>query len=128
MSKGRKVPPPVQPGERRQHKPGELSKSLHKQVRANIQMLADAGFKRDGRGLLMVEKNDAIDTGIESAQYYGIMRLAEMQKRVPFGDMQPLSEAVKKYNPETEFVALVLDITRTLPGPQLWWEIFEKGK
>lgn len=121
--KGRRVPP-VQPGERRQHQPGELIGLLHPITRQNIEALARAGFERDGRGLLGVWINDALDTGIEGAQYYGIMKMADLQRRIPFGDAQPLAEAARRYDPAREFVAVILNVTRTLPGPQLWWEVF----
>jgi len=123
--KGRTVPP-VQPGERRQYAPGRLINSLNPGVRHNIELLAVAGYERDGRGLLIVEISDEVTTGIVSAQYLGMTQITAMNRRIPFADAQPASEAIKHYDPEREFVALVMDVTPSLPNPQTWFDVFPR--
>jgi hypothetical protein len=125
QKKGRKVPP-LQPGERKQYKPGQLRDSLDPIVRDNIEHLATLGYERDGRGALMVELDDTQKSGIRSAQYHPIEELAKMNRAVPFGNAQPISEVITAYNPEREFVAIVMDISPDLPGPQLWFDVFPR--
>src|SRR5262245_4364231 len=107
--KGRKVPT-VQPGQRRQYAPGQLRNSLDPAVRQKMEQLAVAGYEQEGRGLLVVQINEQEQTGIASAEYCPVMELAEMSRMVPFGQAQPANQEVKRYNPEREFVALVLNI------------------
>ena len=123
--KGRK-PPPLQPGERKQYEQGKMRDSLDPVIRQNIEKLALAGYERDGRGALMVELDDTTEQGIRSAQYYPIMDLAQMSRAVPFGNAQPINEVIAAYNPEREFVAMVMDVTPTLPNPQMWFDIFPR--
>jgi hypothetical protein len=123
--KGRKVQL-VRPGERRQYAPGQLIQHLNPEVRNTIERLARLGYEQHGRGLLMVEISDEAQYGIVSADYVGIARLTEMHRRIPFAEAQPGAEAVKHYDPEREFVALVVDITPSLPGPQLWVDVFPR--
>jgi hypothetical protein len=123
--RGRKVPP-TQPGKRRQYAPGQLIESLDPVVCQNIEGLAMMGYERDGRGVLMVEISDDADSGIVSAQYFPIMQIAEMSRAVPFAQAQPINEAVKRYDPEREFVAMVMDVTPSLPGPQMWFDVFPR--
>jgi hypothetical protein len=123
--KGRRVQP-AQPGERRQYQPGQLATSLDPVVRQNIEGLAVIGLEENGRGALMVTISAAEETGIVEAQYIPIMQLVEMGRAVPFADGQPISQAVKRYNPEREFVAVVLDVTPSLPSPQMWFDVFPR--
>lgn len=123
--KGRRVPP-VQPGERRQHASGELVAAMDPVVRKNVTMLAKAGFERDGRGLLIVELDDDTEHGIVGGQYFSLERLSELHRDLPVAQSQPISEAVNTYNPEREFVVLVYDTTRNLPGPQMWFDLFPR--
>jgi hypothetical protein len=124
--KGRRVPP-AQLGERKQYAPGQLQRSLHPNVRTNLEMLASEGYKQEGRGLLMVELDDTTDSGIKSAQYVSADRLHEMTRATPFASMQPLLAEVTRYDPAREFVVSVIDITPGLPGPQLWFDVFPRG-
>ena len=124
--KGRKLPSPLKPGEHKQTPPGQLRDSLDPVLRQNIEQLALAGYERDGRGALMVELDHTTEHGIRSAQYYPIKELAHMSRAVPFGTAQPISEVIAAYNPEREFVALVLDVTPNLPDRQLWFDIFPR--
>jgi hypothetical protein len=120
--KGRKVQL-ARPGERRQYAQGQLIQSLNPEVRGTIERLALLGYEQHGRGLLMVEINDEEQHRIVNADYVGIAQLTEMNRRIPFAEAQPGAEAVKHYDPEREFVAFVVDITPSLPGPQLWVQV-----
>jgi hypothetical protein len=93
----------------------------------NIEQLALVGYEQKGRGFLIVEVNDHDEGGIANAEYIPIMELSDMARTVPFGEMQPLSEAVKSYDPAVEFVGLVINATQSLPAPQMWFEIFPRG-
>lgn len=123
--KGRKVRP-AQPEERRQYAPGQLVQRLDRGVRENIERIAGMGYEQNGRGVLIVQISDDVQTGIVNAEYLPIMQIAEMNRTIPFADAQPINEAVKTYDPEREFVALVMDITPSLPGPQIWFDVFPR--
>lgn len=126
-SKGRKVEP-AQPGERKQYAPGVLERSLAPDMRKNIEALAVAGQARDGRGILEIWKNDALSGGVEKSRYHRLADLLGGKAGIAAGDRQPIEQAVRSYDLETQFVAIILDVTRTLPGPQLWFEVFSKTK
>jgi hypothetical protein len=123
--KRRKVQP-AKPGQRRQYKPGQLANSLDPIVRQNIEMLAVAGYETNGRGALLATISDEEENGIVEAQYLSIMRLVEMNRSIPFANVQPATEAVNRYNPAREFVAFILDVTPSLPGPQMWFDVFPR--
>jgi hypothetical protein len=126
-SKGRKVPP-LQPGERKLYAPGQLRDSLDPVLRQNIELLALTGYERDGRGALMVELDETTRHGIRRAQYLPIREAEELVREVPNGSAQPISEAVARYDPEREFVAVVVDTTPGLPAPQLWFDVFPRTR
>jgi hypothetical protein len=121
--KGRKPP---QLGEPKQNEQGNMRDTLDPVARQTIETLAIAGYERDGRGALMVQLDDTAENGIRSAQYYPIHDLAQMGRGVPFGSAQPINEIIAAYNPEREFVAVVTDVTPTLPDPQMWFDIFPR--
>jgi hypothetical protein len=123
--KGRK-PAALPPGKRKLYEQGNMRDSLDPVVRENLEKLALAGYERDGRGALMVELDDTTEQGIRSAQYYPIKDLAQMSRAVPFGNDQPINEVIAAYNPEREFVAMVMDVTPTVPNPQMWFDIFPR--
>lgn len=123
--KGRRVPP-LQPGQRKQYAPGQLIQSLEPVLRQNIERIARVGYETKGRGLLVVELNDEAKHGIANAQYLSIAELGEMNRGIPFAEAQPTSEAVKKYDPEREFVAMIMDTSPWLPGPQMWFDVFPR--
>jgi hypothetical protein len=119
MPKGRRVP---RPGERIQTKPGEYVKQLHPVVRDNLAMIAREGFKMKGRGLLMAQLNEAIASGIESAQYLSMAEIDAMNTRAGVINM-PIIESVTRYDPEREFVVAVVEATRTLRNPYMWYDV-----
>lgn len=80
-----------------------------------------------GRGALLVELDDTAKHGIRSAQYFSVAELANIGRAVPNVEAKPISEVVAIYDPKHEFVALIMDVTPTLPGPQLWFEIFPRA-
>jgi hypothetical protein len=124
-SKGRKVPP-LQPGERKLYDPGQLRDSLDPVLRQNIEQLALVGYERDGRGALLVELDDTTRHGIRRAEYLSVGEVEKLVRGVPSGSAQPISEVVAQYDPEREFVAVVVDTTPGLPAPQLWFDIFQR--
>ena len=95
-------------------------------VRQNIEQLAIVGYERDGRGALLVELDDTTRHGVRSAQYFSVAELTDIGRAVPDVESKPISEDVASYDPEREFVALVMDVTPTLPGPRLWFDIFPR--
>jgi hypothetical protein len=50
-----------------------------------------------------------------------------MSRAVPFAQTQDINKAIARYDPICEFVAMVMDVTPTLPGPQLWFEVFPRA-
>jgi len=103
-----------------------LVANINPGIRQNIERLAVYGYERDGRGALMVEINEDADLEIVSAQYLSMTQIAEMNKAIPFAEAQPVNEAIKKYKPDREFVALVLDVTPSLPNPLTWFDVFPR--
>ena len=89
MKRKRRKVQPAQPGERRQYAPGALVQSLDPTVRAAMEELANAGYAEHGRGLLIVEINDAEESGIVSSEYLGMARITELNRRIPFAEAQP---------------------------------------
>jgi hypothetical protein len=113
----------LQPGERRQYQPGELANGLPPALREQIEELAVARYAAQGRGVLMVVLDGVSEAGIASTEYVSLHDLAETDRGVPFAEMQPAAVAVRRYDPEREFMLLVLDVTPGLPAPQLWFDL-----
>lgn len=123
MKKGRNVPP-LKAGERRQHQPGELRKKFDLITQQNITLIGKKGNEKDGRGLLIIEVDQTRKDTIKNTQFLPVLQLAEISKVVPFGDAQPLNEAIKTYNTDRECVVLVIEVTPHLPNPQMWFDLF----
>jgi hypothetical protein len=117
--KRRAALPPIAAVSRIQQDPGAMVAALDRTLRQNIEALAATGYERHGRGVLNVVLDATIPSGIKDISY---SKLADLD------ETQPLTEAAQTYDPAKEFVALVLNVTRTLPGPQLWFDIFPKLK
>lgn len=129
--KGRRVPAQhpseqssaLRPGERQQMNPQQLIDSLDPAVRQSIRTLALEGMRQKGRGLLTVWLNDTTESGIESASYDSLATLETLVQEVPNTDQKPLVDSVRSYNLDTEFVAMVVDVSPSLPGPQMWFSV-----
>ena len=126
MRRKRRRIPALQIGERRQYQPGELAQSLDPALCERLEELALAGYAEQGRGLLIVTLNVTTETRIVSAEYIPLHELAETSRAVPFAETRPAMLAVHQYDPENEFMALVLDLTPSLPAPQIWYDLFPR--
>ena len=115
MRRKRRRIPALQIGERRQYQPGELAASLDPALCERLEALALAGYAAQGRGLLIVTLDTATETGIISAEYLPLHELVDAGHAVPLAEARPAMLAVQHYDPEKEFMALVLDVTPTLP-------------
>ena len=123
--KGRKVPP-LQPGERKQYAPGQLQRSLRPNVRARLEQLAVEGYAREGRGALSAELDDTAPDGISETRYISLQHIGAAGGAVALVGSQPLMAEIRRYDPAREFVVMIMDVTPTLPGPQLWFDVFPR--
>lgn len=117
-------PTPI--GKRTQYAPGELIRSLDPSVRRTIERLAATGYGHAGRGALFVELNDEVEGDIAQSEYFPLAQLEAMSRSIPFAQAQAFDQVVKTYDPAIEFVAIVMDASPSLPGPNLWFERFPR--
>jgi hypothetical protein len=75
-----------------------------------------------GHGLLMAQLNEAVASGIESAQYLSTPEIDAMNARAGVINA-PILESVTRYDPDREFVVAIVEATRTLRNPYVWFDV-----
>lgn len=123
--RGRRVPP-LNPGERRQFKPGAAFAQYDEVIQSNILLIAKTASadNKPHRGVTVVQVDTTKDDGIVGASFVNMQAIQTTENNLPLSFSRgTLADRIQSYNIEYECVVAVIDITPGLPGPQLFWDV-----
>jgi hypothetical protein len=123
-SRGRTVPPArtLQPGERELFGDAAIINKFDPGLRENIRMLGLVAQERGGGALLVVIDETTLH-GIAHADYTTMDNLDRLVQHSP-QHKESIIGVVRTYNPATEAIVIGIEVTPTLPGPQVWFVLW----
>jgi hypothetical protein len=98
---------------------------LDRVLERNIYLLAEQAVAEhaDPRGVLFVELDEATEHGIRAVSFHTAAELRQLSRSMAFeAQAAPLASYLKTYDPAREYVVLLMDVSKHLPGPKILWK------